>query len=389
MPQKQPTLRRARPLAVSLTVIAMAGLTGCSSIGKMFDGDEVDYRKQSGSVADLVVPPDLSQLSAEQGFVRENTPIGGAVTLAGPGAQTPAAPGAARATPAVTPAVVGDARLMGQGNLQWVQTSLTPAQTWTALRQFWSDAGFELAVDQPAIGLMETQWKEDRTKIPEDFIRRSIGRFFDSLYSTGQRDKFVVRVEPAPGGGSAVYLTHKGMQEADNSNIVSQADRVVWVPSPRNPQIETEYLRRVLLKLGGGKDVQQAQPVQSDDRGRAAAQPQTLPSGQSGVVLNQPPAQAWRVVGLNIDRSFWQMQSRDEAQGTYSVTPPVEEKGFLSGLFSKDKSLLPKGAQATVRVGPGQIASQAVVTVDARASDGSPVSPELQLRLLQDLFPKE
>jgi len=42
---------------------------------------------------------------------------------------------------------------------------------------------------------METDWAENRTKIPQDIIRRTLGRVLDSLYDSGERDKFRARLE--------------------------------------------------------------------------------------------------------------------------------------------------------------------------------------------------
>ena len=86
-------------------------------------------------------------------------------------------------------------RIVRAGSQRWLATKLTPEQLWPQLRMFWQENGFKLVVDEPASGLLETEWAENRAKLPQDFIRNTIGKVLDSVYSTGERDKFRTRVE--------------------------------------------------------------------------------------------------------------------------------------------------------------------------------------------------
>jgi outer membrane protein assembly factor BamC len=104
------------------------------------------------------------------------------------------------------------------------------------VRDFWLDNGFLIAVDNPTTGILETDWAENRAKIPQDIIRNTLGKVFDSLYSTGERDKFRVRVERDAKGGTDIYITHRGMEEVYNS---ARRDSTVWQPRARDPAWKT------------------------------------------------------------------------------------------------------------------------------------------------------
>ena len=60
---------------------------------------------------------------------------------------------------------------------------------------------------------METDWAENRAKIPDDIIRRTLGKFLDSIYSTGERDKFRTRFEISSNnpGYTDIFISHRGM----------------------------------------------------------------------------------------------------------------------------------------------------------------------------------
>lgn len=73
--------------------------------------------------------------------------------------------------------------------------------------------GFLLKVEAPDLGIMETDWAENRAKIPQDLIRSALSTFFDSLYSTAERDKFRTRLEQDQSGATEIFISHRGMVE--------------------------------------------------------------------------------------------------------------------------------------------------------------------------------
>src|SRR6185369_14720406 len=88
---------------------------------------------------------------------------------------------------------------------------------------------------------------ENRAKIPTDVIRNTLGKLLDSAYSTSERDKFRTRLERSANGGTEIYISHRGMIEV-YSNV--QKDQTMWQPRPADPELEAEFLRRLMVKLG-------------------------------------------------------------------------------------------------------------------------------------------
>jgi outer membrane protein assembly factor BamC len=93
--------------------------------------------------------------------------------------------------------------------------------------------GFLLAMDQANLGIMETDWAENRAKLPQDFIRNTLGKVFDSLYSTGERDKFRTRLERNANGGTEIFISHRGMIEVYDS--ARKKTSTVWQPRRPTP----------------------------------------------------------------------------------------------------------------------------------------------------------
>jgi outer membrane protein assembly factor BamC len=86
-------------------------------------------------------------------------------------------------------------RIERDGNQRWLVVNRPPTSCGSPVREFWLENGFQLVVDQANLGIMETDWAENRAKLPQDIIRATLGKVFDSLYSTGERDKFRTRLE--------------------------------------------------------------------------------------------------------------------------------------------------------------------------------------------------
>jgi outer membrane protein assembly factor BamC len=317
----------ARPLGGLLVVAALAG---CSSVESFLSGDKVDYRSGGVRTPALEVPPDLTQLAKEGRFQSTTGVVSAAAMQSGtaaPAAAAASAPASARAP---------DLRVERAGDKRWLVTSLKPEQLWPQLQAFWKERGFNLVTDQADAGIMETDWAENRAKLPQDPVRNMVGRLLDSFYSTGERDKFRTRVERTA-SGSEVYITHRGMVEVYTNTL---RDATVWQPRAADPELEAEFLARLMVKLGVKEE--QARSTVAVAAPNLPARARVL-EGRAAATLQVDDGfdRAWRRVGLALDRSGFTVEDRDRAQGLYFVryvdpkSAGKEEPGFFARLFGR------------------------------------------------------
>jgi outer membrane protein assembly factor BamC len=118
------------------------------------------------------------------------------------------------------------------------------------------------------------------------------------------------------------------------SNV--QKDQTVWQPRPADPELEAEFLRRLMVKLGVPQEQSQA----------LVASGATKSTSRVATVNNTPVVQidegfdrAWRRVGLALDRTGFTVEDRDRSQGTYFVryvAPNADRKepGFLGRMLN-------------------------------------------------------
>lgn len=329
------------PVPLMVLVAAMV-LSGCSSLRDSMEGDKVDYKSATKGVS-LVVPPDLTQLSRDTRYVVPGT----AVTASGyqVGQTTQSVPTAAT--------TVGDVRIERAGNQRWLVVNRPADKLWTPVREFWQESGFLMTLDQENLGIMETDWAENRAKLPQDFIRNTLGKVFESLYSTGERDKFRTRLERTPTGATEIYISHRGMVETvmGGTSGVKPIDGTVWQPRDADPELEAEFLRRLMVKLGVSQE--QSKSLVASGANRQTSRVAKL-NNVPVVQIDEGFERAWRRVGLALDRTGFTVEDRDRAQGTYFVryvepTADQKEPGFFAKMFSSPKAIPPLKYRITVR----------------------------------------
>ena len=303
---------------LGLVTIAVA-LSACTAL----ETDKVDYRS-TAKAPSLTVPPDLTQLSKDTRY----TMVDGGVSASG--YQT----GPTTASKAAVAAVsVGDVRIERAGNQRWLVVKRPAEKLWEPVKDFWQENGFLLAMDQSNLGIMETDWAENRAKIPQDFIRASLGKLLDSLYSTAERDKFRTRLERSANDETEIFISHRGVIEVYAGESKTNT---VWQPRPTDPELEAEFLRRLMVKLGVSPEQSKALVANSVSKSIATV---ANTNGQPVVQIGENFDRAWRRVGLALDRTGFTVEDRDRKQGIYFVryvAPDTEnsEPGFFSKIFS-------------------------------------------------------
>lgn len=300
---------RARRFAAAVIAGAALVVGGCASGG----GEKIDYG--AATLPPLEVPPDLVR----------------------PEDQTPAADLTA-GQPTVAPSVA-NVEVRQAGALRWLYVAQSPDVLWPKLREFFLKTGLKIAVEDPTLGIMETEWAENRANVDNGFLQRTLGKVMPSLFSNSQRDRYRARVERV-GAGTQIFLTHRGMEEVlVGGNSAMNVTQSAWQRRPSDPELEAEMLRRLMLALGAPADT--AQPLQA----KAPPRARLHKAADGGVSLNltERVDTAWLRVGVALDRLGYVVKARDDARKTYTLryvdpTAAEEEKGIWAGGGSSHKS---------------------------------------------------
>lgn len=331
---------KMRLLALSI-VSATVVLSGCSSLDILPETKKVDY-KSAGKAPTLEVPPDLSQVMRDERYTVPDVAGKGTATYSGYTADRSAN---VKTESPVLPKVE-NVRVERVGSERWLVVAQPADKIWGTVKDFWQEMGFLVKVELPEAGIIETDWAENRAKIPQDLIRNTLGKLLDSLYSTGERDKFRTRLEPGKEPGTTdIFISHRGVEEVYTSGTKEDTR---WQPRPPDPELEAEMLRRLMVRLG--TEEKRAEAQISAARAEPRAKLTQAADGSGTVEVQESFDRAWRRVGLALDRVGFTVEDRDRSKGIYFVRyvdPEIDsrkDKGLLSKLafWRSDESAVSK-----------------------------------------------
>jgi outer membrane protein assembly factor BamC len=314
--------------------VAALALAGCASTDTgIFESRKIDY-KSVRQAPTLEIPPDLTTPTRDDRYAVPDVSPRGVATFSAYSAERAAQP--VRNVSDVLPQPKA-MRIERAGSQRWLVVPGTPEELWPQIHDFWLELGFILNIDDPGIGVLETDWAENRAKLPQDILRATLGKFIDSAYSTPERDKYRTRIEEGKDAGTVeVYISHRGMMEIYPNEA---KDATVWQPRPPDPELEAEMLRRLMVRLGADETRAAAALTAAAPR-NDLAQVQTG-DGRAWLQVSEPFDRAWRRVGLALDRVGFTVEDRDRAKGIYFVryidpeadNNPPKSGGFLSRLM--------------------------------------------------------
>ena len=370
-----------------LLVGAAALLCGCQAVSDYFDR-KTDYRSSgpARTLPPLEVPPDLTTPERDGRYVvpEQQTAKSSATFSEYQAGRREGAAATPRAGAAILPAF-DSMKVERAGTQRWLVVDAPPEKLWPVLKAFWKENGFELELELPEIGIMETQWAENRAKIPLDPVRRIIGRAFDRAYSTGELDKFRTRLERSPdGAGTEVYISHRGIEEVLESTRslgTTEVGPTTWQPRPIDPGLEAEFLQRLMVKLGAQEE--KAKQLAATGQPEFRAELRKGVDGRELLQLFEPFDRAWRRVGLALDRVGFTVEDRDRQKGLYFVryadpAKAKDERGWFARIFSSDSGAKLKAEQYQVQVTQAGTASQ----VNVLNKDGSAEASQTASRIL-------
>jgi len=374
--------RPAQPAWLTAGACLLAALVavGCGSLS---EARKVDYRN-TRTLPPLEVPPDLSSLPDQKS--PEAEAAARAATYSGyAGEQRGQAPAAQNVLPRF-PGV----RLAREGQTRYVVVDAEPAAVWNEVRAFLTESGLSIAAENPATGSIETHWEEKHELVGAREMN-AVRRWLQSLFSTGMRDKYRLRLERGVAPGTTeIYISHQGMEEVARED--PGEPQAGWRPRASDPHLEAEMLHRLVVHLGGERA-----PEPAVARAKAAPAPAPAPATPPGARLirngNGAPLltledsldRAWRRVGLSLDRIGFTVEDRDRSKGIYYVRyidpdAPQRQRGFFARMWGGNEPAPTN--QYQVHVKPTENGTN----VEVLDGDGDPEASKTGERILSLLY---
>jgi len=319
---------RSTTLRFSAT-LTLAALSACAQISEMMEGESVDYRSTVRGEP-LSIPPDLTQVNRNAHY----STVDGATTFSQyAGGQTQTAVLDTRVLPQPSGMTV-----MRDGGLRWLSVDRPAEDVYAQVVDFWLEQGFTIFSQNPATGLIETDWAENRKKIPENWLR-SVLTIIDQVFDSGERERFRTRLERV-NGKTEIYISHEQMVETPVDESTFR-----WIPGKEDPNLNAAMLARLMVFLGSNE--QDARTKIAQPQEAAPPVPLAQPArDETALILAESFDRAWRRVGVAIDAAGFSLEDRDRSTGDYYIryldtdTGVKREQGnFFTRLFGSSDAL--------------------------------------------------
>ena len=301
------------------------GLTACSSSGDR----KAVYEKKPEHTKSLETPPDL--VEPENNALLDIPAIASRQTTFSSFSDSQQ-----DSSGQVLASVSGDARIVRDGSMQWLEIKASANDIWIQLIAFFRNEGFEITVSDTRLGLIETSWQENRVDVPTGWL----SRFLSKLYDSGLKDKYRARLEKAD-GFIRVFLTHRGLEEKVTDATTGEVVETYWEVREPDPELEAEMMQRFLVFRGLDENAAKAMVARKAVKERAVLKEE---ADLSYLVVNENFPRSWRRTGLALDRLGLLVEDRNRSEGIYYIKVTEEylkayevEKGWFDSLFSSTK----------------------------------------------------
>jgi outer membrane protein assembly factor BamC len=271
-------------------------------------------------------------------------------------------------------------RIGGSGTTRWLDVDASANSLWPQIRDFWRSLGVDVVKDEPRIGIMVTEWAENRAGLPKDWLRQALGSILQGTFDASSRDQYRIRVEKIAADKTRIYLTHKGSEK-----IVTETG-VGWELRPPKHELEAEMLNRLHAFLQGDKYSATNNTDESDVTQTMSLVTLVTEDGQPILQVHESYKKAWVRTGIMLERMGLSVESRKQSEGIYGVVYNGDEAventgGFFARLFQGKRTFLTKGTVYQIHLrDAGRLAELKVVD-----EEGKPLPVDQSQKILARL----
>jgi len=286
------------------------------------------------SVTSLEVPPDLTSPSYENSFrlsefvknVKPNT-----VNLTNNNFEEES-----------TKIIVNptDITVKKSGSRRWLIVNKNPDLVWDLTKQFLKEKGFVIKKSNKKIGVMETDFLENKPKIPAKsmgLIRSFLESQIDNVsYTLPIVDSYKVIIEPLDlGEKTQVNLSLFSMAEVISGS--GDNETTYWQASEKNAALETEMLYSLMLYLGGESANAREKLLNAQEEDKISVQVQDALNGYAKLVFKLNLIDTWDNMAWAITESNLELEDKDLKERTFYIkTARTTDKGIMSKIFGDD-----------------------------------------------------
>ena len=288
-------------------------LTSCSMVAdpikKVGIGGRVINYQGDDKVDSLVIPPDLTKPNS-QGMFAENIEV---------------------EDNSYQVTEVQNVEVRRDNIRRWLLVNMTPNEVWLLSKEFFRSFGFKIEKENQKIGIMETDYLEIDTNVPDKSlgaIRAGLSKLLNTQYGLPIADKYRIRIESVDNPEqSEVYLTLSSIGE------VVQGELRVWQTREKDVELETEMLLQLMVFLGSDRTESINKILASNQEIESPVSVIKSESGYATLVFPYNKKQTWSYLGWGLDELSIDIEDRDIIDGSYFINI-YASKGFFAKIIN-------------------------------------------------------
>jgi len=236
--------------------------------------------------------------------------------------------------------VPSDIQVKKSGTRRWLVVDKSPDLIWDLSSQFLKEQGFVIKKSNKKIGVMETDFLENRPEIPAKsmgLIRSMLQSTIDNVnYTLPSVDSYKIRIEPIDSGNkSEVHLSVSSMAEVITGT--GKDETTLWQSKERNVALENEMLYELMLYLGGDSADARERIINAQEEGKITV---SLIDGINGYaklqfklnLIDTWDNMSWALSDLNVNLEDKDLKERS----FYIQVARTSDKGIISKIFGED-----------------------------------------------------
>ena len=226
------------------------------------------------------------------------------------------------------------------GDRRWLLIKKDPEFVWNLVGDFFKQEGFVIKVSNKKIGLMETDYLENKPEIPAQsvgLIRSMFQKALKARYSLPILDKFRVRIEPTEDKGSTqLFLSVSSMQEVV-TNSGKEDENTIWQYREKDLALEVEMLYKIMLHLGGDKAISRERILQAKEENTIEAVLTQGFNGYSKLVFNTDLLDTWDNFSWALDQIDAEIEDKDILEKSIYVNMVrTSDMGIFTRIFGDE-----------------------------------------------------
>jgi len=237
-------------------------------------------------------------------------------------------------------AVPTDITIKRSGTRKWLIVEKDTEAVWSLSKQFLRDYGFVINKINKETGVMETNYLENKPKIPSStmgWFRSALESKIDNVsYTLPSVDSYKIRIEPIEGGKKTeVHLSLNSMAEVITGS--GKDETTLWQYKERDVNLESEMLYNLMIYLGSDAANAREKIIEAQTESKLIIKNETDINGYAKLVFNFGIEATWDNIAWALNDLNVEIESKDVKEKAFYIRAArTSDKGIFTKMFGDD-----------------------------------------------------